>query len=79
MTTIEIAELCADRPMPRLVFTVPDGLWAFVRRRAERRMYACLARLSPHLIRDAGFDPDVVHDAVAGSWDEVAPGRYRNR
>ena len=52
---------------------------AHVRRRRQRQALARLARLSPRLIRDAGFDPAVVHDAVAGTWDEVAPGRYHDR
>lgn len=42
-------------------------------------MLAGLSRLPPHLIRDMGLDPARVYDAVEGTWDEVNPGRYRDR
>ncbi len=79
MATIEITEVCCTRPSVRLVITMPAFVWALVRHRRERQMFARLSRLSPRLIRDTGFDPAAVHDAVAGTWDEVAPGRYRDR
>ena len=79
MATIEIAERYPDRTALRLVVNVPDLLWVLVHRRAEQRMYRRLSRLSPHLIRDAGFDPDEVYDRMSGSWAEVNPGRYRGR
>lgn len=75
MTTIAFAEICQDPPSVRLVITVPDLLWSHLRRRRQRRLYARLARLSPHIIRDIGLDPDDVRAAVAGPFDPVVPGR----
>ena len=77
MTTIAFTEAYDARPTIRLVITLPAFLPAFLRRRAERRLFACLSRLSPHLIRDVGFDPDEVHAALAGSWDGLGRGRDR--
>jgi uncharacterized protein YjiS (DUF1127 family) len=50
-----------------------------LRRHRERRLLARLSRLDPHVIRDMGFDPDSIYDELDGSWDEIDPGRYRNR
>ena len=79
MTTIAFPDVHRERPTLRLAIRMPDILWAYLRRRAERRLFQRLSRLPPHVIRDAGFEPDAVYDAVQGTWDEVAPGRYRNR
>jgi len=79
MAMIAIMDVSPDQPSLRLVVTMPNIISAYIRRRRERRLFAELSRLSPRLIRDAGFDPDAVHDAVANTWDEVEPGRYRNR
>ncbi len=79
MATIEIAEIYAQRPAFRLVITMPAVLWTYVRRRRRRQVLAQFARLPDHLIRDAGFDPDEVHEAVAGTWDIAHPRRARIR
>ena len=76
MTTIALTEMSRGRRMAHLTFTVPAFLWAFIRRRQERRLFARLSRLPPHLIRDAGFEPEAVYEAVRNSWDEVSPGRF---
>lgn len=79
MAMIAIGEVGYDRPFIRLEVTVPAFVVAFVRRRSERRALARLSRLPERLVRDAGFDPETVRDAVSGTWDEVNPGRYRHR
>ena len=79
MAMIAIMDVCPDQPSLRLVVTMPNIISAYIRRRRERRLFAELSRLSPHLIRDAGFDPDAVYAAVAGTWDEIIPGGYRMR
>lgn len=48
-------------------------LWRLRTRIEERRTLVRLSRLSPHLIRDMGIDPDDVYAALKGSWDEVGP------
>lgn len=78
MAMIAISEVGHDRPFIRLEVTVPAFVVALVRRRSERRALKRLSRLPERLVRDAGFDPDAVRDAVSGTWDEVDPGRYRN-
>lgn len=77
MAFLEIAETCARRPSVRLVVAMPPVLATWVRWRRRRRLLRQLARLSDHLIRDAGFDPDVVRAEVAGTWDVALPGRDR--
>ena len=42
--------------------------------RARRRELAPLARLPDRLIRDAGLDPDKVHEVLNGSWDDLKHG-----
>jgi len=54
--------------------------WRALRsRREERKTVVALSRLDRRLIRDAGFDPDLVYGALDGTWHEVAPGRFRHR
>lgn len=74
MTTIAITECCPDEPVRRPAIRVKDILRAYLRRRAERRLYARLARMPAHLVRDMGFDPDLVCAAAVGTWDQGIPG-----
>lgn len=78
MATIAINEMGWERPALSVTIRLPGIVWVLVRRWRERRLHVRLARLSDHLIRDAGFDPDVVRAAVAGPWDAL-PGRLRHR
>ena len=78
MTTIDISATF-DRPTPRIALAVPSFIPTLIRRHRERRLLVLLSRLPPHLICDAGFDPDEVYGAVEGTWNEINPGRYRNR
>jgi uncharacterized protein YjiS (DUF1127 family) len=78
MTTMDIGATFG-RPTPRIALAVPGFIRTLIRRRRERRLFALLSRLPPHLIRDVGFDPEEVYDAVEGTWYEINPGRYRNR
>jgi len=43
----------------------------------DQRALRRLARMSPRLLRDMGFDPAEIYGAVDGTWDEVTPGTYR--
>lgn len=81
MTTIERTDYAAVRPQPRPGSAVLlPGFWrSFLRRWQERRTLVRLSRLAPHIIRDMGFDPDSIYDEIDGSWDEVNPGKFRNR
>jgi uncharacterized protein YjiS (DUF1127 family) len=74
MTTIAIAESCPDEPAPRPAIGMRDILRAYLSRRAERRLHARLARMPAHLIRDMGFDPELVCGAAVGTWDQGIPG-----
>jgi uncharacterized protein YjiS (DUF1127 family) len=56
---------------------IAAALSGFVRHHRERRAIARLGRLSPHLIRDMGFDPAAVYGALHGTWDEVPGDRWR--
>jgi uncharacterized protein YjiS (DUF1127 family) len=80
-TTIEVTEYLGERPQPEaeLLLPLPPFLRRTLRNWQERRTLVRLSRLSPHLIRDMGFDPDCVYDALEGSWDEIRPGQFRNR
>jgi uncharacterized protein YjiS (DUF1127 family) len=50
---------------------------AFRRRFEERQIIVKLSRKDAHLLRDMGFDPDEIYDAVHNSWDEVPVSRRR--
>jgi uncharacterized protein YjiS (DUF1127 family) len=55
----------------------PRKAFRAVRRRVEeRRTIAKLSRLSPHLIRDMGLDPEAIRGALIGTWDEVHEDRF---
>jgi uncharacterized protein YjiS (DUF1127 family) len=43
----------------------------------ERQVIVALSRLGPRLIRDMGFDPEQVYEALDGTWDEVDPANFR--
>jgi len=38
----------------------------------QRRLVVRLSRLPNHVVRDMGFDPEKVIDALEGSWDDVS-------
>ena len=79
MATIEFTDGCCGRPSLRLEVGLPRLIWDYLRRRTERRALARVSRLSEHLMRDAGFDPEEIYDAVPGRWEERHPGRLRVR
>ncbi|HEV7278027.1 MAG TPA: hypothetical protein VGN80_17235 [Devosiaceae bacterium] len=80
-TTVEISEYLGERPQPQATvrLPLPRFLQNALRDWQERRAMVRISRLSPHLIRDMGFDPDCLYDALDGTWDEICPGRYRDR
>ncbi len=43
---------------------------AFRHRIEKRRIVVKLSSASPHLIRDKGFDPQRIYDALDDSWDK---------
>ena len=53
------------------------GWRAWLRRREERRAIVAISRLAPHVIRDIGFEPERIYEALEGSWDEVDPVNFR--
>lgn len=60
--------------------TLRAGWRAMLAHREERRAVVKLSRLPVHVIRDMGFDPERVYEALDGSWDEVDPANpYRDR
>lgn len=59
--------------------TLRAGWRAMLVHREERRTIVKLSRLPMHVIRDMGFDPESVYEALDGSWDEVDPANpYRD-
>jgi hypothetical protein len=79
MAMIAITDTGCERPTLRLTVTLPGILWVYLRRRRERRLLARLSRLSDRLIRDAGFDPELVRGAAVGTWDRGIPGLSQDR
>lgn len=69
----------ASRPLRRPFSALARLLPELFRRHAERRTVVQLSRLDPHLLRDMGFDPERIADALEGSWDEVDLARYLRR
>ncbi len=79
MTTIAMTEPCCERTSLLPAVSVAEIFQAYLRWRRQRRTLACVSRLSEHLMRDAGLDPEDVYDAVPGRWEEAHPGRSRIR
>lgn len=72
MFTIEVAGSESEISRRPRWLAVVTGIWGKLRGRYEmRRDLMHLSRLSPRLIRDAGFDPEHIHAALDGGWDEV--------
>ncbi|WP_309084836.1 DUF1127 domain-containing protein [Chelativorans sp.] len=78
MSTIE---LFAEFHKARLRYAWPGTLqawWNAMRRhRRERRTLVALSRLDQRILRDMGFDPEEVYEALDGGWDEVNPASIR--
>jgi uncharacterized protein YjiS (DUF1127 family) len=77
--TIDFAEIVSDRQRSAANSSTHSltELWRkFVRRRQEHRALVNLSRLPPHLIRDMGFDPERIYDALDGTWDELGDPRF---
>jgi uncharacterized protein YjiS (DUF1127 family) len=65
-------------PAPASFFAPLVAAWQAYRRRfEERRIIVKLSRKDAHLLRDMGFEPDEIYDAVHSSWDEVPAARRR--
>jgi uncharacterized protein YjiS (DUF1127 family) len=64
----------ASRLPARTSFFAPlvEAWRAYRRRFEERQMLVKLSRKDAHLLRDMGFEPDEIYDAVHNSWDEDA-------
>jgi uncharacterized protein YjiS (DUF1127 family) len=54
-----------------------EAFAAYRRRIEEHRIIVRLSRHDGHLLRDMGFEPDEIYDAVRDSWDEVPDARRR--
>jgi uncharacterized protein YjiS (DUF1127 family) len=77
MATLDVAlRLPEKRVRYDLIGALQVAWRAFVHHRRERRTLVELSRLSPHVIRDMGFDPERVYEALDGSWDEVDPSSW---
>jgi uncharacterized protein YjiS (DUF1127 family) len=72
MATIDIFEATRRESPVRIGFFARlIAIWqAYIRQVEEHRAIVRLSRLGPHLIRDMGFDPDEIHAALDGTWDE---------
>ena len=78
MTTIDIAGGLDTQPVwQQLTGALGAIRQAFLRRRKERREIIAISRLGPRLISDMGLDPERVHEALEGTWDEVQPVAFR--
>jgi uncharacterized protein YjiS (DUF1127 family) len=72
-TTLTAERFRGRSPAPIALDAVRDGWRALLRRREDRRALRRLWRLGPHLVRDAGLDPDEVRAAVGGGWEDLRP------
>ncbi len=63
-------------PARRSPFAPFVEVWhAYRRRIEEHRIIVGLSRHDPHVLRDMGFEPDEIYDAVRNTWDEVPEQR----
>jgi uncharacterized protein YjiS (DUF1127 family) len=81
MATIELFQSARDEAQAAsrevgFLSELREAVRAVRRRVEERRTIARLSRLSPHLIRDMGLDPDAIRGALIGTWDEVHEDRF---
>ncbi|WP_159590804.1 hypothetical protein [Chelativorans xinjiangense] len=74
-TTAISAKLRKERVRYDLLGTLLAGWRAMRLHRRERRAMVAISRLDPRLISDMGFDPELIYEALDGSWDEVDPAR----
>jgi uncharacterized protein YjiS (DUF1127 family) len=71
MASIEVSDYVNETPVKAGVVGVVRSAWnEIVRHHRERRAIAHISRLSPHLIKDMGFDPQRIN-AAAGTWDGI--------
>lgn len=78
MTAIELsAEFREGRTRYDFIGTLLAGLRAMRRHRRERQAIIAISRLDPRLISDMGFDPELMYEALDGSWDEIDPANFR--
>jgi hypothetical protein len=73
MATIEYAGFRRQPRARALADTLLEAWRALARRRVERRDLRAVAQLGPRLMRDAGFDPEVVDAKIGGGWDRFDP------
>lgn len=67
MTTFELEQPANQQSGRRGGVASLGGIWATVRRwHDRRRTLSRIAAMDEHLLRDAGFDPDDVRDALNG-------------
>lgn len=78
MATLDIAlRIPGERVRYDFVGALQAAWSAFAERRRERRTLVAISRLPPHVIRDMGFDPERIYEALDGTWDEVDPSSWR--
>lgn len=82
MATLDVAlktryEAANARVRYDLLGALQAGWHAFLERRRERRLLVEISRLPPHMILDMGLDPELVYEALDGSWDEVDPSSWQ--
>ena len=78
MTTYDIPRTRDRAPVVRVdvIGHLANVVAAAAHRFKEHRTVTTLSRLGPRRLRDMGFDPEAIYDAVDGSWNEV-PARSR--
>jgi uncharacterized protein YjiS (DUF1127 family) len=78
MATLNIAlRIPGERVRYDFIGALQAAWQAYAERRRERRMLIEISRLAPHVIRDMGLEPELVYEALDGSWDEVDPSSWR--
>ena len=84
MATIDFIETAHEdahsrriRARTSLFAPIVQAFAAYRRRIEEHRIIVGLSRHDAHLLRDMGFEPDEIYDAVHDSWEEVPDTRRR--
>jgi uncharacterized protein YjiS (DUF1127 family) len=79
MTTLDLFD-SIPRPIPArlsLLAALRNALRAWQAEIEDRRALLRIARMDPHLIRDMGFEPAAIYDAVDGTWHDLSDARFR--
>jgi uncharacterized protein YjiS (DUF1127 family) len=68
MTSIALPDSFAERSTTSPLAALKNGAREAIERMRFRRAIVKLSGVSPHLLRDMGFEPEAIYEAADGDW-----------